>query len=170
MPNERSIHCFLATRFHKRLVLVFHGNSNMTPERAEELKIELRHRANVVVTGERSSQEISRILQTLDIGIATTPRQVIQKSGSVAAMLEHGLKVLVIRDDWRLRGADAPAEEESSQLLSTGEFALLKTLPVRSVRPSGENAVKGVAARLLAEMSSSLKPTANYTGAPGVLE
>ena len=128
------------------------------------------HRADIVVTGERSSKEISRILQTLDIGIATTPRQVIQKSGSVAAMLEHGLKVLVIRDDWHLRGAYAPSDQKSSQLLSPSEFALLKTLPVRSVQPSGENTVKRVAMRLLAEMSSSLKTTSSFMEASGVLE
>jgi hypothetical protein len=169
---ERAVNTLLplATRFQKRLVVVFHGNSNMTPERAEGLKLELRHRADIVVTGERSSKEISRILQTLDIGIATTPRQVIQKSGSVAAMLEHGLKVLVIRDDWHLRGAYAPSDQKSSQLLSPSEFALLKTLPVRSVQPSGENTVKRVAMRLLAEMSSSLKTTSSFMEASGVLE
>jgi hypothetical protein len=169
---ERAVNSLLplVTRFQKRLVLVFFGKSNMTQRAADELRHKLEHRADVVAFGERTSLEISKILQSLDIGIATTPRRVIQKSGSAAAMLEHGLKVLVTRDDWRLRGTDAPAEEKSTQLLSPNEFALLKTLPARSLQPPGENAVKRVAGQMLAEMKATLQHSADFMNAAGVLE
>lgn len=49
--------------------------------------------------GERPAEEVSWFLQELDYGIATTPWQVIGKSGTVAAMLEHGVPVIVSRDD-----------------------------------------------------------------------
>jgi hypothetical protein len=160
----------LAQRFQKRLVLIFYGKSNLTPEAINQLKFTLQNRADVVLAGERTSFEISKILQTLDLGIATTPRQVIQKSGSVAAMLEHGLQVLVTRDDWRLRGPDAPLEEKSSRLLSPRQFASLKTLPARNLQPSGDSMVKRVAGQMLAAMKSPLEYSGNFMGMPGVLE
>ncbi|MBV8144369.1 MAG: glycosyltransferase [Gammaproteobacteria bacterium] len=49
--------------------------------------------------GERSVAEISMFLQSIDFGIATTPWQLIGKSASTAAMLDHGLPIIVSRDD-----------------------------------------------------------------------
>jgi hypothetical protein len=95
-------------------------------------------------------------IQTFDLGLATTPRQVIQKSGSVIAMLEHGLQVLVTRDDWRLRGLDSPLEEKSSRLLFPKQFALLKTLPTRDLQTPADSSVKRVASRMLAAMKLPL--------------
>jgi hypothetical protein len=152
----------LVQKFQKHLVLVFLGRSGLTPEAFNKFKSALRNRADVVTAGERNGFEISRILKSLDLGLATSPRQIIQKSGSVAAMLEHGLRVLVTRDDWRLRGTDLQLEEASSQLLSPRQFALLKTLPVCDLRPSGENSVKWVANQMLASMDPTL--SANGSG------
>lgn len=52
-----------------------------------------------VSLGERTVEEVSAFLQSVDFGIATTPWQLIGKSGSTAAMLDHGLPVIVARDD-----------------------------------------------------------------------
>ena len=144
-------------RFQKRLVLIFYGKSDLTPETINKLKSTLQDRADIVLAGARPSVEISKILQTLDIGIATTPRQVIQKSGSVAAMLEHGLPVLVTRDDWHLRGPESPREEKSTQLLFPAEFSALKNLPGRNLQPSDESIVHRVAGQMLAAMKSPLE-------------
>jgi hypothetical protein len=54
--------------------------------------------------GERSVDEISRFLSYLDFGISTVPLALIGKSSSVAAMLDHGLPVIVNRDDIHFRG------------------------------------------------------------------
>ncbi|MGO8696315.1 MAG: hypothetical protein ACLQVY_01160 [Limisphaerales bacterium] len=143
----------LVQRFQKRLVLVFCGRNHITSEAFDKLKHTCRNRADVVIAGERTIPEISRILQALDIGVATTPRQIIQKSGSVAAMLEHGLEVLVTRDDWRLRGPDSPPEVKSVRLLSPKEFGLLKTLPARSHQQAGESRLKQVSGQMLAAMN-----------------
>lgn len=59
--------------------------------------------------GQRSPAEISRLLQSLDFGIGTHPWALIGKSGAVAAMLDHGLPVIVPRDDWALRVPPTPA-------------------------------------------------------------
>ena len=62
------------------------------------LEVELRR------LGERSPEEISRFLSSLDFGVATTPLSLIGKSASVAAMLDHGLPVIVNRNDVHFRG------------------------------------------------------------------
>ncbi len=49
--------------------------------------------------GALSPIEVSLYLSSLDFGLATTPWAVIGKSGSAAAMLEHGLPVIVSRND-----------------------------------------------------------------------
>ena len=49
--------------------------------------------------GERNGRELSWFLQSIDVGVATTPWALIGKSATVAAMLDHGLPVVVPRDD-----------------------------------------------------------------------
>lgn len=73
----------------------------------EEMFSALRERfgnaIRVEVAGEKSPEEVSHLLQLSDFGIATHPWALIGKSGAVAAMLDHGLPVVVARDDWVLR-------------------------------------------------------------------
>ncbi len=54
----------------------------------------------LVVLGEQSSERISYELSHSKYGIATTPISLMDKSGSVAAMLEHGLIVINVSRDW----------------------------------------------------------------------
>ena len=49
--------------------------------------------------GEQPTEHVSEYLSFLDCGIATTPRSIIGKSSTVISMLEHGLPVIVNRDD-----------------------------------------------------------------------
>lgn len=50
--------------------------------------------------GVLSTEELSDLMSVSDIGIATTPILLYEKSGSVAAMIKHGLPVLNIAVDW----------------------------------------------------------------------
>lgn len=76
-------------------------------EHGEKLFAELEQayggRLEVAQLGEKSPEEVSRLLQNLDFGIATHPWALAGKSGAIAAMLDHGLPVIVSRDDWTLR-------------------------------------------------------------------
>ncbi|HEX2099160.1 MAG TPA: hypothetical protein VHF69_00770 [Candidatus Synoicihabitans sp.] len=56
-----------------------------------------------IVLGERAADEISRLLQGVDCGIVAHPWALLGKSGVATAMREHGLPILVPRDDWHLR-------------------------------------------------------------------
>jgi hypothetical protein len=62
--------------------------------------------------GPQTPARLAEIFSDADFGIATTPWEIIGKSASVAAMLEHGLPVVVNRDDvhyacWRGDAYDA---------------------------------------------------------------
>jgi glycosyltransferase involved in cell wall biosynthesis len=65
----------------------------------------------LTLLGELPAVQVSEILQGLDFGIATSPWALVGKSGTVAAMLEHGLPVVVTRDDYRLRTGGTPEPE-----------------------------------------------------------
>ena len=58
----------------------------------------------IQTTGELSTNLISEKLQECTLGVSTTPFDVIGKSGTTAAMLEHGLPVLAYDD------GDSPQE------------------------------------------------------------
>jgi glycosyltransferase involved in cell wall biosynthesis len=53
--------------------------------------------------GQRSTNDVSAVMQASDFGLATSPWELIGKSSSVAAMLQHGLPVIVNRDDVHFR-------------------------------------------------------------------
>ena len=55
----------------------------------------------VNILGEQPAHMISKALGDASIGISTTPAALIEKSGSVAAMLEHDLPVICIQFPWQ---------------------------------------------------------------------
>lgn len=57
----------------------------------------------VKLLGEQPAENISKVLLSSFLGISTTSISVIEKSGSVAAMREHGLPVLVVAKSWKPR-------------------------------------------------------------------
>jgi hypothetical protein len=61
--------------------------------------------------GERTREEVSMFLQSIDFGLATTPWQLIGKSASTAAMLDHGLPVIVSRDDVDVGCDGSPSQD-----------------------------------------------------------
>ncbi|WP_375438200.1 hypothetical protein, partial [uncultured Hymenobacter sp.] len=54
--------------------------------------------------GEQPAEKISETLRNGTIGLSTTSLVVTEKSGTVAAMIEHGLPVLCIARAWWPRG------------------------------------------------------------------
>ncbi len=52
------------------------------------------------ILGEQDTETISKVLQHSDWGVSTTPWRQIEKSGTVAAMLEHGLNVICVARSW----------------------------------------------------------------------
>jgi hypothetical protein len=55
----------------------------------------------VNILGEQPANNISKVLGAASMGISTTPVALVEKSGSVAAMLEHGLPVICVPFPWQ---------------------------------------------------------------------
>jgi len=55
----------------------------------------------VKIWGEQPLNKVSEILETADIGISTMNISLIEKSGSVAAMHEHGIPVISVSKPWQ---------------------------------------------------------------------
>lgn len=77
--------------------------------------------------GELDEDEISKYLLSLDYGLTSTPWDIIGKSGTVAAMVEHGLPVIVNVDGGT---PDAPLliQDNFKQLIIKGDEMLLQNL------------------------------------------
>lgn len=87
---------------------------------------------------EQLPERVSSLFQAADFGIAASPWQLIAKSGSAMAMIEHGLPVIANRDDWQARGIE-PQEDPShawlhrcDENLEAKLIAGLERTPVRS--------------------------------------
>ena len=67
--------------------------------------------------GEQSKERISHYLQSLDFGLAASPYSLIGKSSAAAAMLEHGLPVIVNRNDAPLLPSCGAARREEALII-----------------------------------------------------
>jgi hypothetical protein len=72
--------------------------------------------------GELPARQISTILRASDFALSAHPWALTGKSGTIATLLEHGLPVLVSRDDWSLRGRLATPGPGDPLLYKTGEL------------------------------------------------
>jgi len=105
-------------------------------------------------------ETISAQLRDADFGVAASPWQLIGKSGSAAAMLDHGLPVIVTRDDFHpyLPGDGPPSTDPLLHRLDDALPAKLAAgLPKRPAR----HRVDEIAARLV-----GLLKAASTTSAP----
>ncbi|OOQ57071.1 glycosyltransferase family protein [Mucilaginibacter pedocola] len=62
----------------------------------------------VAILGELPAEEVSAVFSKADIGLSATALAVIGKSGSYAAMREHGLPVISVSKSWTPRGVAKP--------------------------------------------------------------
>jgi len=117
--------------------------------RWETLQRDYGHEIAFVKFGEQPCGEISRLLQIADFGIAASPLNLIGKSGSAAAMLDHGLPFIVTRDEERhpVEGThSAPADPLLHRCDAALEAKLIAGLPKRKPRPR----LDGICARFIA--------------------
>jgi glycosyltransferase involved in cell wall biosynthesis len=85
--------------------------------------------------GEQSLTDISRFFFSVDFGIATTPLSLIGKSGCVAAMLDHGLPVIVTRDDIHFAGI-RESDLASDLLIPVNHHLLARVSSIRRKPPN----------------------------------
>lgn len=87
-----------AVRQNLLLKLIFIGRCGALQQ--QFIETWKKHGLEYFVYGEQSVEVISEVLLNATIGLTTTPLLLIQKSGTVAAMLEHGLPVICLAKAW----------------------------------------------------------------------
>jgi hypothetical protein len=92
--------CRAAAEAGKKPVLLSIGRIGETGlELWNGMKKHYADRITFLRLGEQPVEHVSEYLSFLDYGLATTTRSILGKSGTVVSMLEHGLPVIVNRDD-----------------------------------------------------------------------
>jgi len=90
-----------ATGANRRIGLIAVGRPGAHGARLLHDFAHARPAVRIFSAGPQAPEKISHLLQAVDFGLATHPWALIEKSGSTATLLEHGLPVLVPRDDWQ---------------------------------------------------------------------
>jgi len=99
----------LAKTEGKKPVLIAFGKREAAGEKVMAgLAEKFDGRFPVVLFGSHSEERVSEFLQTIDFGIAAAPLGLLGKSSAAAAMLEHGLPLIVDRNDVLFRVPIAP--------------------------------------------------------------
>jgi hypothetical protein len=117
-----------AARNNRKAALVSIGRMGVGRRVWKQLTDSHREHFAFVDLGERDPEQISGFLQEIDYGIAASPRTVIGKSGTAAAMAEHGVPVIVNWDD------DDTAHDQSAWHCLTPDLdlsRLVRTPPVQ---------------------------------------
>jgi hypothetical protein len=146
-----------AEKSGRQPLLVLIGRSGRSTEHLQALLQPYLPRLQVRRLGPLPDPVVSQVLQALDFGLATTPWQLREKSGSLAALRDHGLPIVLTRDDWRPRGVSADPEAPEADpgcFLAQADrpipFQKLKRRPPADTLPQ-------VAARFLADLQGACK-------------
>jgi hypothetical protein len=87
----------IARRADRRAVIVSIGNAGEHASALFDRAKALSPQLNFAILGPRPAEQISQFLNSVDFGLSSYPYSLLGKSGAVAAMLEHGLPVIVSR-------------------------------------------------------------------------
>jgi hypothetical protein len=130
-----------------------HGTRLLTELAARQTALRICH------LGPQPPERISHLLQACDFGLATHPWGLIEKSGSTATLLEHGLPVLVPRDDWHPRHgtAGSPRDPLLRRLDDLQPAGLARWLTERRA-PAPR--LPAIASRFIAQLRTPLSPGA----------
>ena len=123
----------------KEVALISIGRMGGGEQLWERMSQDYGSRMVFVRLGEQPSEKVSELLTFLDYGIAASPWLILGKSSTSASMLEHGLPVIVNRDDVRFRtrssGPDNPLLIQCDLKMEARLLAGVPKGPCRSFRP-----------------------------------
>jgi hypothetical protein len=116
-------------------ILVLVGRQSSSVDVVRDLFSKAYPKIQVASLGPLCTKEISHILQECDFGISPVPFAILQKSGTIAAMLEHGLKVVVTRMG-KIQSGFHPSKVESVFYiddLTEKSIAFFKAIPPKAI-------------------------------------
>jgi hypothetical protein len=119
-----------AQKAGKKCLLIFIGRPGAAGERKmQELQEHQGDSWRFLNLGQRPEEDISQSLLAADFGVSSVPPENVFKSGTVAAMIEHGLQVIVTRPVARY--ADCPSE-----ILTVGMRNVVRDFNLETLRKS----------------------------------
>ena len=101
---------------------------------------------DVELLGEQRPSVISKVFLGSSFGLSSTPFALLQKSGSVAAMREHGLPVICVSRVWKPRKSSDVIQFENVEEYVKGSIE--KCFAMKSVKEN-RNCITSVAAQFL---------------------
>ena len=111
--------------------------------------------ATFVELGELPPAEAARTIAAFDLALTPNPLALVPKSGTVATFLDHGVPVLVTRDDWAPRAAIAvpPLDEPLVRLAPPG--TPLELGPLLALRRAPAPRLPAIAAQFISDLAAS---------------
>ena len=135
----------------KRVALVSAGRIGAGEPVWTEMSAAYGSRVPMLRVGEQPASRISELLNTVDFGIATTPLALVGKSATVAAMLDHGLPVVVNRDDCRWPAPNTAGDREAALVIRMGTDLTARLRDARRLPAAWS--LPGVASQWLGELA-----------------
>ena len=135
----------------KRVALVSVGRLGAGESVWTEMSATYGSRVPMLRLGEQPAPRISELFNTVDFGIATTPLALIGKSATVAAMFDHGLPVVVNRDDCRWPAPKTADAREAALVIPMGRGLSARLRDAR--RQPAAWSLPSVAAQWLGELA-----------------
>ncbi len=111
----------VATESGRRLALISVGRLGPGESLWQEMQSRYGHHVSMLRLGEQPETRISQLLNSVDFGVSTSPYTLVGKSATMAAMMEHGVPVIVTREDGPPGGS--PALDEDACIRLDDRFA-----------------------------------------------
>ena len=148
-----------AKRAGKRICMVSAGRLGAFGEGLwEKMRRESGDEIVFVKCGEQSCEQISTLLHIADFGVAVTPWEFMGKSGSAAAMLDHGLPILFTREG---AGVSAKGGPLADPLFHRCDDALEEKLIAGLRKREPHPRVHEICAGFIAAVSVGSRPAPN---------
>jgi len=125
----------------------------------EKMAASFQAKASFCKLGYLDANKISEVLHFADYGFCTTPLSLLGKSGTVMAMLEHGLRVIVTREELHYRFPLKTIEPTRLGVLAWQTFDKAQK---HDKLPPIAKSYKEVAARFLDDLKAAEKSANNY--------
>lgn len=110
--------------------------------------------ATFLELGETEPATASRTLAALDLALTANPVALVPKSGTVAACFDHGLPVLVSRDNWQARGSLPSLPPLEPLLVRSPAGAPIDLAGVLTLRRTPAPRLPAVAAQFLSDLTA----------------
>lgn len=146
LPALRWLHAY-CLRQGQRLLVVSLGHCPMAETTFAALASQLpaEDRPTFLVKGRLDATALSAWIRWADCGLATTPFNIIEKSGSAVAFAEHGVPVIVMDAGADVRGVTLPRQDSAPEFWLFGDQrleALNRLPPRRDPQPRLEHVAK----------------------------